>query len=92
MPPPRRPLHPRSERWNAASDARCAADHAAGIRSDREADPEGGAGSRVAATEAKARRELREEHQREIAALTAGQTERLGGQRELCKPTTTGLA
>src|SRR5262249_53769670 len=39
--------------------------------------------ARVAASEAKARRELREEHQREIAALTAGQDERLVQQREL---------
>jgi hypothetical protein len=39
--------------------------------------------ARVAASEAKARRELREEHQREIAAVTAGQERRLARQREL---------
>jgi hypothetical protein len=39
--------------------------------------------ARVAASEAKARRELREEHQREVAALAAGQTQRLARQREM---------
>src|SRR5262249_56785871 len=39
--------------------------------------------ARVAASEAKARRDLREGHQREIAALTVGQTERLARQRDL---------
>ena len=39
--------------------------------------------ARVAASEAKARRELREEHQREVAALTSGQTQRLARQREM---------
>ena len=38
--------------------------------------------ARVAASEAKARRELREEHQREVAALSAGLTQRLARQRE----------
>src|SRR5215475_564309 len=41
--------------------------------------------ARVAASEAKVRRELRAEHQREIAALTAGQEQRLARQRALLK-------
>jgi len=39
--------------------------------------------ARVAASEAKARRELQEQHQREIAAVTADQTQRLARQREM---------
>src|SRR5262245_12098999 len=38
---------------------------------------------RIAAIESRARRELQEEHKREIAALTTGQAQRLARQREL---------
>ena len=39
--------------------------------------------ARAAASEAKARRELHEEHRREIVDLTTGQEQRLARQREM---------
>ena len=46
--------------------------------------------ARELASEAKVRRELREEHERELAALAANQAAGFARQRRRCRPTTIG--